>query len=199
MSADKHTLHTAHNILQLTSSSPRLHPCTAFWSHPGSRWAGWMSRGQSQDMSHPHAHQLWCWLYADHHCWQSSKTVHINISPWKLSQVIPPPQSSFIELHTHLKFPEKETTATHPCRAFSPKKSPFWRVRMYFSSSVLGCFIVTFTCNTGQGLNITSSITFQWHNLCGCYTTHLSFADDEECISSSTLPNDVITRCIECL
>lgn len=95
------THNTQHNILQLTSSSPHLHPCTVFWSHPGSRWAGWMSRGQSQDMSRPHAHQQWCWLYAGHHCWQSSRTVHINIPLWNLSQVIPPPQSSFIKLHIH--------------------------------------------------------------------------------------------------
>jgi len=32
-----------------------------------------------------------------------------------------------------------------------------------------------------------------------CFTTHLSFTDDEECVTTSTLSDDVITRPVECL
>lgn len=86
--------------------------------------------------------------------------------------------------------------AAHPCRAFSPKKSPFWRVRMYFSS-LFGCFIVTFTWNTDHSL-MTSSVSLSYDQGDN-FTTHLSFADNEERVTTSTLSNDVITRPVECL
>lgn len=85
--------------------------------------------------------------------------------------------------------------AAHPCRAFSPKKSPLWRVRMYFSASLFGCFIVTFTWNTDQSL-VTSPINLSYDQG-DCFTTHLSFTDDEERVTTSTLSNDVITRPVE--
>jgi len=87
--------------------------------------------------------------------------------------------------------------AAHPCRAFSPKKSPLWSVRMYFSASLFGCFIVTFTWNTYQSL-ITSSVNLSYDKG-DCFTTHLSFTDDEERVTTSTLSDDVITRPVECL
>jgi len=87
--------------------------------------------------------------------------------------------------------------ASHPCKAFSPKKSPLWRVRMYFSASLFGCFIVTFTWNTDQSLT-TSSVNLS-HDEGDCFATHLSFTDDEESVTTSTLSDDVITRPVECL
>jgi len=87
--------------------------------------------------------------------------------------------------------------AAHPCKAFSPKKSPLWSVRIYFSASLFGCFIVTFTWNTDQSL-VTSSVNLSYDQ-CDRFTTHLSFTDDEERVTTSTLSNDVITRPVECL
>ena len=87
--------------------------------------------------------------------------------------------------------------AAHPCKAFSPKKSPLWRVRIYFSASLFGCFIVTFTWNTDQSL--TTSPVNLLYDQGDCFTTHLSLTDDEERVTASTLSNDVITRAVECL
>jgi hypothetical protein len=72
---------------------------------------------------------------------------------------------------------------------------------MYCSSPVFGCFIVTFTCNADHYIVTSSSIRFQWYNLCDFFhfRTHLSFANDEKCITTSTLPNDVVTWIVECL
>jgi hypothetical protein len=68
---------------------------------------------------------------------------------------------------------------------------------MYFSSSLFGCFIVTFTCNTDQDL-VKSSVKLLYDQGDN-FTTHLSFTDDEECVTTRTLSNDVITRPVECL
>lgn len=178
--------HTQQNDLPLTSSSRRLHPCTAFWSRPDLRWAGWMSRGQSQDTSRRHAHQRWCWPYAGHHCQQSNEMTHINISPWNLPRVIPPSQSNIII--RQLTLAEPFLQRSHPFEGCVYTSHPRCLVALWSLSPVTQVKVSVYQVNHNQ-----------WCSLWGCYTTHLSFADDEERVSTSTLPNDVITRCVECL
>lgn len=62
----------------------------------------------------------------------------------------------------------------------------------------VGLFYCHFNLQHRPGL-ITKCSARQSYYLGDHFTTHLSFTDDKECVTTSTLSNDVITRPVECL